>query len=184
MKNDMLDILNIFNDKEIEKEFDKKLMNECRTYLETFAITFCKNAADELTKTAEYAISEFYKDYEPSWYVRTYELENKSYKRYYKNNGRRAWGGVYIGDKYMKSYNKNINEPITRDPYLVTSTAWESGLHGIYGWHTEEGNKGVIPMEIIDEKMKDKKFLKELDNKAEQAAKSKSYEILDAVFVK
>lgn len=185
MKNDMFEVLDIFNDKELEKKFEKKLWDECSTFLETFATTFCKNAADELTKTAEYAISEFYNDYEPSWYDRTYELKNNSYKRYYKNNGRRAWGGVYIGDKYMTPYYKNNNnEQIIRDPFLVTSTAWESGLHGIYGWHTEEGNKGIVPIEIVDAKMRDKKFLKELDNKAYQAAKSESGEILKAVLGK
>lgn len=139
---------------------------------------YCKKAADELTKTAEYAMQDFYNDYKPKWYDRTYDLKNKSYSRYYRNHGNRFSGGVSIGSEEMKTHYKNANELEERDPYLIASTAWESGLHGIYGWHTEEGSNGIIPMQIIDEKMKDKKFLNELEDNANDAIYKQTYKYL------
>lgn len=164
------------------KEFENDLKNECRKYLTTFAIEYCSKAADELTKTAKYAIDEFYNDYNERYYKRTDNLRENSYKRYYKNHGKRVVGGVYIGSDYMDTYYKKTQDGlIERDPFLVASTAWESGLHGIYGWHTEDGNKGVVPIDIVNEKMKDKKFLSNLEKSALTKAMSQKYEILSYI---
>ena len=161
-------------------EFKSDLRKECRDYLTTFGTTYCKKAADELTETAKYAIEAFYNDYNPTWYERTNNL-NKSYRKYYHNNSRRVWGGVYIGTEYMKPYYRNDNSDQIRDPMLVVATAWETGLHGISGWHVKEGNRGVIPMQIIEDKMKDIKFLNSLEITATKAANSQAGEILKQV---
>lgn len=164
------------------EEFERDLKNECRKYLTTFAIEYCSKAADELTNTAKYAIEEFYRDYNPNWYDRTNNLKDNSYKRYYKNHGKRVIGGVYIGSDYMDNYYKKTkNGLIERDPFLVASTAWESGLHGIYGWHTEDGKNGVVPIDIVNKKMKDKKFLENLEESAYKKAMSQNYEILSYI---
>ena len=161
-------------------EFKSDLRKECRDYLTTFGITYCKKAADELTETAKYAIEAFYNDYDPTWYDnRTYDLKLNSYKRYYhKKNGLYVSGGVYIGTKYMQPYYRNGE---IRDPMLVAATAWETGLHGILGWHVEEGSRGVIPMQIIEDKMKDPKFLNDLETTATKAADAQAGEILKQV---
>lgn len=170
-----------------QKIFDSKVEQDLkRDIVNMFNATmsaYCKKAADELTETAKYAISEFYKDYQPDWYDRTYNLKNNSYKRYYKNHSShftgRFTGGVYIGTDYMKTYYKETQDGLVeRDPFIVASTAWEGGLHGIYGWHTEEGRNGVIPMKIIDDKMKDEKFLSELEDVARTAMYKQKYKYL------
>ena len=158
-------------------EFKSDLRKECRDYLTTFGVTYCKKAADEFTETAKYAIETFYSDYNPTWYERTGNL-SKSYRRYYHNNSRRVWGGVHIGTEYMESYYRNGE---VRDPMLVVATAWETGLHGISGWHVEEGNRGVIPIQIIEDKMKDTKFLNDLERTATKAADAQTGEILKQV---
>lgn len=165
------------------EEFERDLKRECREYLTTFAIEYCSKAADELTKIAKYAIEEFYNDYDTLRYNRTENLLNNSYKRYYRNHVKRIVGGVYIGSDYMNTYYKKTKDGlIERDPFLVASTAWESGLHGIYGWHTENGINSIIPIDIINKKMKDKKFLDNLEKFAKKKAMSQKYEILDLVF--
>lgn len=167
-----------------EIQFDKDLLKDVTDMMKIAATTYCKKAADELTKTAEYAISEFYNDYTPQSYKRTYNLKNNSYKRYYKNNGHMVYGGVYIGSEYMDTYytwTEEGKEAI--DPYIVAATSWESGLHGIYSedqsWRTVEGVRGIVPIEIVNAKMTDKKFLKELENEAEKASRLKKYKYLN-----
>ena len=95
-----------------------------------------------------------------------------------------VYGGVYIGSEYMDTYytwTKEGKEAI--DPYIVAATSWESGLHGIYSedqsWRTVEGVRGIVPIEIVNAKMIDKKFLKELENEAEKASKLKKYKYLN-----
>ena len=150
----------------INNDVERKLMSEIDDLYRKCQAAYCRKAADELTKVAKYAIEAFYDDYDPTWYKRTYNLRDNSYERFYKNNGRQCWGGVIIGTDNMDAYYRDSRHPeegLERDPYLVASTAWESGLHGIYGWHTEEGRNRIRPLDLIDQKMKDKKFLKELD---------------------
>lgn len=165
------------------KELENALMKECDQYQRTFATTYCSKAADELTKTAETAIEIFYSDYEPTWYERTSPSNlKKSYRRYYRNNGHMVYGGVYIGSEYMDTYYKeNGNDLLERDPYLVVATAWEYGLHGIYGWHTEKGNTGFRPLDLIEEKIKDAKFLNNLYETAKNTANANAGEIIKSL---
>lgn len=166
---------------EFLNNYKTDLWNDCEKYLKTYAIEYCTKAADDLTETAKYAIEEFYNDYDERRYKRTNNLKNNSYKRYYKNNGKRVWGGVEISADNMDTYYRKNKDGIIeeRDPFLVFSTAWESGLHGIYGWHTEEGKRGIVPTDIVNKKIKDKNFLKELDDAAYKKAKIQDYALLD-----
>lgn len=172
----------------IDKTLEIKIKKEIEEMFKTTNAAYCQKAADELTKTAKYAIEAFYNDYDPTWYKRTYNLEKNSYERYYKNNGRRCWGGVFIGTDNMNAYYRDSRHPeegLERDPYLVAATAWESGLHGIEGWHTEEGRSRIVPMDLIDQKMKDAKFLQELEYAAQDAfnlkRKAGKFPNLDAI---
>ena len=157
--------------------FRKDLYNECKAYLTAYGIAYCQKAADELTKAAQIAIEQFYNGYEPApmnkgGYDRTYNLKNNSYKRYYKNNGRVAEGGVYIGSDYMDTYYKKTREGfVERDPDLVSSTAWETGLHGIYGLHVESG-VNEIPIVMFNKKFNDKEFQDSLEEAGELAAEA------------
>lgn len=152
----------------------KEAWDEVEDFLHTYAKTFCKHAAEEITKTAESTIEAFYNDYDPKWYHRTGYIKD-SYHYYYHDNGRRVYGGVRIDAKDMKTYKKRVADGwIDRDPWLVMESVWEGGWHGIYGYHTEE-RMTPTPLEIVQEKMNDQKFISELDKLATQAAKSKSY---------
>ena len=93
-----------------------------------------------------------------------------------------VYGGVYIGSEYMDTYYKeNGNDLLERDPYLVVATAWEYGLHGIYGWHTEKGNTGFRPLDLIEEKIKDAKFLNNLYETAKNTANANAGEIIKSL---
>lgn len=157
---------------------EKEIRKEIKDYLRTFAITYAKEAAKGLTETAAYAIAEFYKDYTPRYYDRTEDLLNNSYRYYYKDNGRRVYGGVRIDAEKMSPYMNNWNGGSTA-PEIIAESAW------VHGWHGHS-NVGISPMkptplEIVMEKMIDEKFLSDLNKKATQAANSKSYKHLNFI---
>ena len=156
-------------------EEKKKIRKEVKEYLKTFAITYAKEAAEGLTKTAKYAIESFYIDYSPSYYDRTYDLLNESYRRYYHNNGRRVYGGVIIDAEKMSPYMNGWNGGTT-EPEIIVNAAWEHGWHG----HINRGIKPMspTPLEIVQQKMIDESFLSDLNDKATKAANSKSYKHL------
>lgn len=80
--------------------------------------------ADEMSKTAKYAIDAFYNDYTPSYYKRHYYNFNKnSYKRFYQNrHGKRFVGGIELTPELMKNY---YNYP--------TSWVHEAVFYGFHG---------------------------------------------------
>ena len=158
-----------------EKKLEKELKKEIKDYLKTYAYTYTKEASEELTKTAQYAIEAFYADYEPNWYHRTDDLRDNSYKSYHHNNGRRYYGGVRISADKMSPYMNGWNSEPT-SPEIIVYSAWEHGWHG----HSNREIKPMspTPLEIVQEKMVDKKFLSELDRKATQAANSMTYKYL------
>lgn len=167
---------------DFKNNFEKDLKNDIDSYLWTYAKTYCDKAAEELTETAKYAIEQFYEDYneDEKYYKRTNNLKNNSYKLYFHNNGTKLYGGVKISADDMDTYYKREHgEKVERDPFLVLESAWEGGWHGIYGMHYEEGKTGVIPMKIVDDKMKDKKFLDDLHKTAIKAAKQEKYELIE-----
>ena len=156
---------------------EKGVREEVKEYLRTYAYEFCGWAAQELTKTAEYAIEEFYKDYTPTFYDRTENIRN-SIRLYFHDNGRRVYGGVRISDKEMEPYYQYPKKELfERDPFLVLESVWEGGWHGIYGMHTE-GRMDPAPIEIVREKMNDQSFISKLDKAAKKMANSKTYEYL------
>lgn len=95
-------------------------------YLNTAATTFGQAAADAGPKVARTAMESFYGSYSPRMYIRTFDLRFNSYKRYYKNNGTRVYGGVKIGsDMGMKEYQYG-----KWSAAKVASTSWLEGSHG------------------------------------------------------
>lgn len=158
-----------------EQKLRTELKKEIKDYLKTYAYTYTKEAAIELTKVAKSAIEAFYNDYEPNWYHRTYDLKDNSYILYHHNNGRRYYGGVRISAEKMSPYMNGWNSEPT-PPEIIVNSAWVHGWHG----HTNRGVKPMspTPLEIVQEKMTDKKFLSELDRKATQAANSMTYKYL------
>ena len=154
---------------------EKAIRNEIKDYLRTYALTFCSIAADELTRTAESAIAEFYNDYEPKFYERTFDLRDNSYRRYFHDNGRRVYGGVRISADKMQPYG-NIWTGRVVEPEIIVNGAWEHGWHGnpVFGVKP----MSPTPLEIVRERMYDDKFISNLNDVATKAANSKSYKHL------
>ena len=153
----------------------QEFRDDIREYLKTYARTFCGVAADELTRVAKSAMADFYNDYSPKVYQRTFDLRDNSYKRYFRDNGRRVYGGVRISAENMQPYG-NIWTGRLVDPEIIVNSAWEHGWHG-------RGDIGIPPMsptplEIVRERMFDDKFISDLNDVATKAANSNTYKHL------
>ena len=149
----------------------KALIKDLKKYMYTFADEYCHEAATEITKIAKYAIEQFYNDYSPDYYDRTYDLRENSYSRYYHNNGRAIYGGVRINSEKMQPYNRGSKWET--NPFEVASFAW-------HGWH---GNPirniyTTPPLDIVKEGASKQEFLNKLREKAENVAKNQEYSIL------
>lgn len=153
----------VLNQKLLEQDVEK--------YLRTFAKVYCRNAQVEATKMAKYAIKQFYKDYKPDYYDRTFDLRDNSYSPYYHDNGMRIYGGVRINSDNMQPYNRGTK--YETDPFEVADVAW-------HGWHGVpiRGIYTTPPLDIVKQMMAEENFLYKIRNNAESAAKSQSYTYL------
>lgn len=156
----------------IKKDLRNKIKKEVRDYTEKYCVAYCQKAADEITEFAKSAIYQFYNDYTPSIYDRTYDLRDNSYKRYYHNNGHgKYYGGVRITSEDMSTYQPGT--VYETDPFEVVTAAYN-------GWHGDPIRNiyTTPPLEIIREKMKDKKFLNSIEEYAINMAAKGNYEII------
>lgn len=103
------------------------LRADIEKYMKTCATYVAKTAADHAVKTASTAIENFYNSYDPEFYIRTWNLHNGSYERYYRNNGKKVSGGIHIGDMNMSEYTTG-----TWSAAEVAQKAWFGGSHGDY----------------------------------------------------
>lgn len=163
-------------DKDSSK-FLNELYKDCETYLKTYARAYCREAKKELTKTAKYAIQQFYNDYTPRYYVRTNNLLRRSYKSYYKDNGRQVYGGVYITSENMFENYDGVSAN------YVMEAGW-SGWHGMKGsdyinnWELIPNIRPIYtepPINIVKDKKDDEKFQEKLSKKADKIARSQGY---------
>lgn len=65
-----------------------------------------KKAEELLTKKAKEVIEEFYNEYDPVSYDRTWNFRFKSYKSVYAKNGNGAYGGVKFDHSFMHTYER------------------------------------------------------------------------------
>lgn len=159
----------------------KLLREDIEKYLRVFAETYCKKGEANITKLAHYAMQEFYRDYTPKYYDRTYDLydpkkkhkqSNGSVIPYYHNNGDAIYGGVKISSENMSLYQPFSANPT--DPFEVASFAWN-------GWHghpLRDIYMSPTPLEIVRKMMNKKRFLYEMRIAAERVATSQKYSIL------
>lgn len=153
------------NDKELQKDINK--------YLKTFAETYCKQAAKEITEMAKDSIQKFYDNYTPKYYNRTDDLLNNSYSPYYHNNGRNVYGGVRISSANMQPY-----KGVGISAYEIASSAWRQGLHGFEERDKNNRIHTFPPIAMVQMGMGDKKFLDRLQNNASSVAEKQHYSIL------
>ena len=83
--------------------------------------------ADDITEETKNAIEDFYDNYDPKYYLRTYNFKNNSYKRYYKPNKYSVVGGVILSPDDMEVY---INGRHRLNPELPFNSSY-AGYHGI-----------------------------------------------------
>lgn len=142
----------------------KQLQQDVDKYLKTFAKTYCKAAADNITDFAKSAIEQFYTDYSPHYYVRTHNLMNNSYERYFHDNGRIMYGGVRISSN-------NMHDNYNGTPEQV---AW-SGWHGYHGLPLSDSIQTTAPLSIVEDMMNNQSFLQTIESQAQKAADSERY---------
>lgn len=101
------------------------LQSDISKYLRSYAIAYASAAATFGPMIAKQAIEEFYGSYDPVEYIRTENLLNNSYSRYYHNNGNIVYGGVRI-------HSGNMNEYVGGgwDAATVAKQTWAAGRHG------------------------------------------------------
>ena len=65
---------------------DNDLIQDLKKYSSSICVSLATKVRDEMHKEAQYAIEEFYNDYEPIYYKRHYyNFRKNSFKKYYKN---------------------------------------------------------------------------------------------------
>ena len=151
-----------FNEKAMQKDIEK--------WMKTYAETYCKQAAKEITNMAKDAIQKFYDDYTPRYYNRTFNLKIGSYSPYYHNNGRNIYGGVRISSANMDEY-----KGAGISAYEIATSAWRHGLHGFEERDKNNRIHTFPPIAMIQMGMGDKKFLDRLQENANNVARKQNY---------
>lgn len=146
-------------------------------YMKTYARTFAKEASYAAVGYAKEAVDQFYNNYTPLSYRRTYNLQRGSYasKRYYHENGNRIYGGVRISSEKMKPYIKyEHGKKVEIDPAPVMRAAWREGEHG-YRFHAQTDRP--TPVDIVKDKLEHGR--PGFEAKAEAAAVAQHYTVLN-----
>lgn len=119
------------------KKLNKRAREECRL--------FATMAADKFTELAATAIAQFYADYTPAYYDRTYDMLNNSYRRYYLNKGNRYYGGV-IGDS--SGLSEYVGSGLSTGD--IWTNVWYKGYHGFTKKDPVEPIQTTPPIDILD----------------------------------
>lgn len=165
----------------INKDVMKDIQADVKKYLETYARESSKYAAKKLTEKAQYCIEQFYKDYSPDYYDRTYDLRDNSYSPYVHNNGRVYFGGVRISSDDMSPYYSGFSKVNTSDytdPIVIAQLGW----HGYHGHPVAYGNfKPIItpaPLGMLKEYFQSDEFNDGVREYATKKAKENEYKYL------
>lgn len=105
---------------------EAEFRSDLERYMKTRVRAYAKAAADAGQTLAASALMSFYASYSPTMYQRTGNLLN-SFKRYYRDNGTRVYGGVRITTEGMSDYMTG-----TWSTSQVASATWLGGQHGNY----------------------------------------------------
>ena len=105
-----------------------KFINDLEKDMHTLESMILQNCArltsEELEEQYLFIIDQFYADYAPTQYVRTYGMKNDIYKRYYKNRGNRYQGGIQLNSDWLDSRN-----------YAIQDTGYLFDIVIQFGWH-------------------------------------------------
>lgn len=123
-----------------------ELQNELRRFTSDICSQLAQETSEELYKTAQEVMADFYNDYTPQKYKRTYGHLLKTQKRYYNNSRSKYYhGGVMLVPSPARYY-RNFNKPIPESGADFTKM---NLLDMVYnGWHgmIENFNQTPIPL--------------------------------------
>lgn len=113
----------------MDSDFINTLPRKYRTYLRQYSKEFCtaavKKASKLISKKMQYAIETYYYEYNPLYYIRSYNLENNGFKPYVKLSGEVLEGGIKLDSNFLKPYKK---KGLSMDS-IYYRTIW-NGEHG------------------------------------------------------
>lgn len=141
----------------------KKLI--ARAKEQCMAVT--KLAADEFTKCAKFSIEQFYKDYSPIYYDRTFDMLNNSYHRIYSNKGNKFMGGVSVDPSLLSEY---THTHLSKDQ--IWEMVWLYGYHGYENGDSQQGIYTTPPAELLDNYINDV-LLNSIYARADEIARKK-----------
>lgn len=140
--------------------------------MECFGVSYAKAGRDLLTMKAKLSMIDFYK-YEPTTYIRSYDLKNKSIKPYYYNHTKRIIGGVLITSEDIRDYQSDT-------AFDVATYAWNGGYHGHPAVHKKYGvpREPIAPTQILINYRDSEGFVNMCADRAYNEAKKLKYKHL------
>lgn len=124
---------------------EEKLRSKIVKYIDDFDRIFKKRYAEEVKFYIELElnkeIDQFYDDYSPTSYKRTYNLYN-AVKTFVLSKGDEFYVGIYIGSEYMKKW---YSDPVD----YVYVGAIKKGIHGVSAIHVTQPSPLRRMMKVI-----------------------------------
>ena len=156
------------------------LYRDIDKYLRSYAYGFAKAAAEDMTSAAEKYIKQFYVDYAPIQYNRTFNFRDGSYEKILRQYEDKSIGGVWLTHLNMSVYQKYRGLGKGYDE-IPPEVIWEQSLQG---WHGNPKNPhwtpprmSPSPIELINQYYKQNCNLsnKKYKNAARKYAESQHY---------
>lgn len=145
-------------------------------FVKIYCSTGARITADIFTKIASLTIQEFYNDYSPKYYDRTFDMRDNSYKKYLHNNGRSYTGGVRISPNSLDSYKRT---PGPNYPYGQSNPT--SIFYGVWydGYRGPHANSSESPLDkLIRNTVDSPHLVEEICTQARRMAASSGYKVI------
>lgn len=154
----------------VRVRIDNAVYSDFRKLSGCIVSSAAKRVADEMEEAAKLAIETFYGSYGPSMYGRrVWNLTSNSHKRYYRNHGTHASGGVQLTPENMASIYPSVFNTKSMPGDYIFDLAY-SGRHG-----NTEALRQVIPNAAIPPVMSPSPMELVEKKQSEIAGKGSSY---------
>lgn len=147
---------------------ENDIFNDLKKFADTYGKVFMWEAADIIADFAFKQMSEYYDEYTPKYYSRSFLMMFFSYKKYQVHSGNTYEGGILIDSSFT---NHELDSEYYTEDYIY-SDVWIKGKHG--------DNKGKADrFGRLKKKAFSKGTMSKLDKIAMKTAKSQSYSIIN-----
>lgn len=184
----------------IEGVTDGDLEADIKKMRQAFCETITQKAAERIEKFAAKEMEGYYDEYEPTYYKRTYQMYNDSYRQYLpKPQGNIYRGGIEISSGFTEHHNGMIdnlkgiegnfkNMGITEEE--IYTNVWDKGIHGVQTIHhtgitryTSWTDTKIIPgmphrFDRVKQKSSASGFFNALERSGLAAVKQQKYSVL------